>query len=398
MPKSRTRKPKNTRPKTSAQPGVYERTRTTIGLLVDRVTPEYIAWASQGEEDVAAFAAGQLGIVKAFATIVQAVSDGAPGYRFEPGPTRAFLGPFLDDVAAASEDDSAAVDDQRYVVGTLIDWLTFLEETGRWDGTAEDLVQVSEVLDEAAEALGGIVDASPRDQLPLPTEEEAADFAANAPFVRHAKALLEWAGAGREVDADGGLTPSGLTDAAALVGSKERAARLWEAMLAAELVTLDSGTARPGEGAADLGGTDGLARLEAQFLGTEIVVAACTAGAPGSDEGTAASILTTVLDRALDQEPFPLEDIASLGAGQGEDLGIEEELGAGATAQLKDLGEALLGEVRELEALGLVDTSDGMVAIPVAALDAVYDALVDEEADQGDYLDPGFEDRELDEV
>jgi hypothetical protein len=157
--------------------------------------------------------------------------------------------------------------------------------------------------------------------------------------------------------------------------------------------------ARPGEGAGDLGGTDGLGRLEAQFLGTEIVVAACTDGTPGTPDGETAAVLTTILTAAVHQQPFPLEDVASLGSGLAEDGEAqedEEELGPGAAQQLQSLSEALMRQIRELEALGLADTADGMVNVPVAALDAVYDAVVDyeEEAGDEDEFDDGFDDED----
>ncbi|GAB3272066.1 hypothetical protein GCM10027449_08320 [Sinomonas notoginsengisoli] len=380
MPKSRTRKPKNTRPGSATSLGDYERRRRSVDLMVDGLTPEYIAWASRGEDDLSAFAAGQLLVVKMFITVVTSLGKGAPSLRLDPDHVAGFLTPFLDDVAGAAEDEASAVDDQRYVVGTLIDWLSFLEETGRWQGTAQELEAVAEVLDAEAEALGGIVDSGPRADLPQPSEEEAAEFAANAPFVGHALALLDWLGPERETTPDAGLDPDALAAAAERVGSEARAARLWEAMANAELIDVTGGVARPGEGAADLGKSDGLGRLEAQFLGTEIVVAACTDGAPGTPEGETSAVLTTILAAAVRQEPFPLADVASLGEGRtepGEDLGVEEELGADASLQLKGLSEALVAQIRELEALGLVDTGDGMVNVPVAALDSVYDAVVD---------------------
>ena len=167
-------------------------------------------------------------------------------------------------------------------------------------------------------------------------------------------------------------------------------------MVAAELVMVDGGVARPGEGAADLGSADAMGRLEAQFLATELVLSVCE-DADREDTGTSvAGTLVAVLGRAVAQEPFPLEDIVSLTSNVEEDLG-EEELGPDAAEQLRSLGEALLAEVRELEALGLVDTSDGMVAVPVAALDAVYDALYGEGGaldEDEDYGDEGFDDED----
>ncbi|MDQ4489181.1 hypothetical protein RBS60_03095 [Sinomonas sp. ASV486] len=390
MPKSRTRKPKNTRPRTATPLGEYERRRRSVDLMVDRLTPDYIAWASQGEDDLSAFATGQLLVVKMFVTIVSSLGKGAPTLRLDPDQVAGFLPPFLDDVAASADPEDAAVDDQRYVVGTLVDWLSFLEETGRWEGTADELEAVAEVLDTEAEKLGGIVDASPRDGLPEATEEEAAEFAASAPFVQHARALLGWLGAGRETTPDATLSEDSLATAAEIVGSPDRARRLWEAMVNAELVDVTGGSARPGEGAADLGNSDGLGQLEAQFLGTEIVVAACTDGTPGTLEGETAAVLTTILTAAVHQEPFPLDDVVSLGADpsglnvHGDDLGVEEELGPDASQQLKGLAEGLLTEIRELEALGLLTTADGMVSVPVAALDAVYDAVVDYEGGEAD--------------
>lgn len=382
MPKSRTRKPKNTRPRSATSLGDYERRRRSVDLMVDGLTPEYISWASRGEDDLSAFAAGQLTVVKMFVTIVSSLGKGTPSLRLDPDHVAGFLPPFLEDVAAAADNEADSVDDQRYVVGTLIDWLSFLEESGRWLGTAEELEAVAEVLDAEAEALGGIVDASPRASLPQASEEEAAEFAANAPFVRHARAILDWLATGRETTRDAGLEPDALAAVAELVGSEARAARLWESMVNAELIDVTGGAARPGEGAADLGKTDGLGHLEAQFLGTEIVVAACSDGAPGTLEGETSAVLTTILAAAVHQEPFPLDDVASLGGdlgepGSDEDLGVEEELGPDASQQLKGLAEALLVQIRELEALGLLDTGDGMVNVPVAALDAVYDAVVD---------------------
>ena len=389
MPKSRTRKPKNTRPKTATAPSAVDRRHRRVSLLIDGLTPEYVAWASQGEDDVAAFAAGQLGVVKGFMTVAQTFSDGAPNLRLDPEHVRGFLRPFLDDVASMAENEDAALDDQRYVVGTLIDWLTFLEETGRWEGTAQELADISETLDAEAEALGGIVDVTPRDDLPEPSEEEAAAFASQAPFVLQAKALLEWLGTGREVD-DDGLPASVRAEAVEAIGSEDRARRLWEAMAAAELVVLDDGMARPGEGAADLGSTDGLGQLEARFLATELVVSVLS---DADRENTGTSVeqtLTTVLARAVEQEPFPLEDIVSLASDAEADPG-EVELAPDEVEKLRSLSEALLDEIRELEALGLVDTSDGMVAVPVAALDAVYDALYDDEDYDDDEDDEDFE-------
>ncbi|WP_066500747.1 hypothetical protein [Sinomonas atrocyanea] len=95
--------------------------------------------------------------------------------------------------------------------------------------------------------------------------------------------------------------------------------------------------------------------------------------------------------------------MASLGAGLAEDGEAEEdeeELGPGAAQQLQSLSEALMREIRELESLGLLDTSDGMVNVPVAALDAVYDAVVDyeEEAAGEEEFDDGFDDEADDQV
>ncbi|ASN53182.1 hypothetical protein [Sinomonas sp. R1AF57] len=400
MPKSRTRKPKNTRPKQAVAPNVVQRRARNVALLVDSVTPEYIAWATGGEPDMAAFAAQQLNVVKGFLTIIHADLATPTSFRMDPRSLETYLEPYIEDAATLAEaegaDEDEAIEDQRYVVGTLVDWLSFLEETGRWVGTAEELEDVAEQLDAQAERLGGIVDASPLAGLPEATDEESRAFATDSPFVRHARQLLEWLGEGREVDADGSLPTAALTEVAGPIGSEERALRVWQAMLAAELVELDEGSARPGEGAADLGGDDAMGHLEAQFLATEIVAAACSDGAPGTLEGETGAVLATILNAGLHQEPFPLEDVASLGTESGDDLDVEEELGPDAAERLKGLGEALLSEIRELEALGLLDTSDGMVAVPVAALDAVYDALMTEE--ELGLVDEDFEARELDET
>ncbi|WP_415855807.1 hypothetical protein, partial [Sinomonas sp. G460-2] len=194
MPKSRTRKPKGK----STNPA--DRQRRRIGVLVDALAHDYAVWAAgtaaeeepdpAAQADFTAFALGQLDSVKYFLFLLGAGDGPAASLRIDPRSVPDALDEFLD------TDD---VDDLRYLVGTLIDWVTFLEETQRWDGSAEDLAEVSELLDAEAESVGGIVDASPDMAVPRrePTEEESLAFATAAPLVLNARALLDWVGEGR---------------------------------------------------------------------------------------------------------------------------------------------------------------------------------------------------------
>lgn len=386
MPKSRTRKPKSR----STSPA--DRRQRRIDGLIDELADDYAAWAVGGAEadppsdavdsDLEAFARGQLETVKSFYVLLGGAGDRpTPGLRIDPAGVPDALDAMLD------TDD---LDDLRYYIGTLIDWVSFLEETERWEGSAADLEAVTEFLDAEAEAAGGIVDLGPEgESLPRrePTEEEALEFATSSPFVRHARALLDWVGDGRAVAADGALTPSEATEAAALIGDgaadpARRLARFWTSLRNAELIEIDDvaadddsgSTAHLGEDAPRLGTGDAFGRLEAQFLATEFIITTCDATGhhPDSQRAAVVEAMATILSRAVLEDPVPLSAV--------ENLAVDAPEGTD-PAKLQTVSVLLLDELRELAALGLVDLREGLVDVPAAALDAVYDAF---EAPDGD--------------
>ncbi|MEA5455704.1 hypothetical protein SPF06_13300 [Sinomonas sp. JGH33] len=419
MPKSRTRKPKNKNRAT----GPVERRRRRIEKLIDGLAAEYSTWAV-GElgvaedpvgEEVEAFSVGQLGVVKVFYVFLEADDRPAAGLRIDPQGVPDALDALLD------TDD---VDTLRYYIGTLIDWVTFLEETGRWEGTAPELEALTDLLDAEAEAVGGIVDASPGEPggpRREPTEEEALEFAIASPLVRHALAVLNFVGDGRAVDADGELAEADFVAMAALIGSDSadagrRLSRLWSAMVNAEIIEIegvsveggadgaaDAGdggaaalagdggagagaVARRGEDAARLGTGDAFGRLEAQFLATEFVIATCEGAGEGPQGESVGGGLAAILQRAAVDDPLELAAVESLAA--------DAPDGADPAA-LETVSVLLLDELRELAALGLADLRKGFADIPAAALDAVYDAFEapdGEGHDEDDWDDEGWAD------
>ncbi|WP_138444784.1 hypothetical protein [Sinomonas susongensis] len=386
MPKSRTRKPKSR----STNPA--DRRQRRVDGLIDSLAEDYATWAANTAEadatddearaDFMAFARGQLETVKSLYVFLGAGERPVANLRIDPRAVPDALDVLLD------TDD---VDDLRYYIGTLVDWVTFLEETGRWEGTAEDLEAVTEVLDAEAEAVGGIVDVDSEDEgVPRrePTEEEALAFATSSPLVRCARALLDWVGEGRAVASDGALPPAEAEEAAALVGKGaadpgRRLSRLWASLRHAELIEIeeadaadDSGsTARLGEDAARLGTGDGLGRLEAQFLATEFVIATCSRALYTPEGDAVEAALATLLTRAVLEEPLPLSVVEDLATDAPEDAD---------PAELQTVSIVLMDELRELAALGLVDLSAGLVDVPAAALDAVYDAFESPEDEDDD--------------
>ncbi|MDQ4503395.1 hypothetical protein [Sinomonas sp. ASV322] len=428
MPKSRTRKPKNKNRAT----GPVERRRRRIEKLIDAVAVDYSAWAAgelgaEEELEVKAFSVGQLAIVKIFYVFLDADDRPSAGLRIDPQGVPDALDALLD------TDD---VDQLRYLIGTLIDWVTFLEETERWEGTAAELEALTELLDAEAEAVGGIVDAAPGElgaPRREPTEEEALEFATASPLVRHALAVLNFVGDGRAVDADGELVGAEFIAMAALVGSdsadaRRRLSRLWRAMVNAEILEIDGGaggagagdggagaagagdgagagagdggvggagagdggvggagagdggvgqgaTARPGEDAARLGTGDVFGRLEAQFLATEFVIATCESAGEGPQGESVGGGLAAILQRAAVDDPLELAAVESLAA--------DAPDGADPAA-LEVVSVLLLDELRELAALGIVDLRKGFADVHAAALDAVYDAF---EAPDGEDFD-----------
>ena len=386
MPKSRTRKPKSR----STSPG--DRRQRRVDALIDGLADDYATWAvnsaeADGADDAArrdfmVFARGQLDIVKFLYGFLGAGERLVPNLRIDPGALPDALDGLL---------DSDDVDDLRYYIGTLVDWVSFLEETERWEGTAEDLEAVTELLDAEAEAVGGIVDIGldedgevvPRRE---PSEEEALAFATASPLVKHARALLDWVGEGRAVASDGALTPAEATEAAALVGEgsadpARRLARLWAALHHAELIEIDEtrapddsgSTARLGEDAARLGSGDALGRLEAQFLATEFIITTCSRALYTPEGDAVEAALATLLTRAVLEDPLPLTVVENLAVDAPDDAD---------PAELQTVSVVLLDELRELAALGLVDLRAGLVDVPAAALDAVYDAFESPEGDE----------------
>ncbi|KHL03940.1 hypothetical protein [Sinomonas humi] len=386
MPKSRTRKPKSR----STSPG--DRRQRRVDAFIDGLADDYAAWAANtpeadgidedGRSDFIAFARGQLDTVKLLYGLLGAGERLVPNLRIDPLALPDALDALLD------TDD---VDDLRYYIGTLVDWVSFLEETRRWEGTAEDLEAVTELLDEEAEAVGGIVDIGsgedeefvPRRE---PTEEEALAFATSSPLVRHARALLDWVGEGRAVASDGALPPAEAAEAAALIGdgaadSDRRLARLWAALRHAELIEVDDtraaddsgSTVRLGEDAARLGSGDALGRLEAQFLATEFIITTCSRALYTPEGDAVEAALATLLTRAVLEDPLPLTVVQDLAVDAPDDAD---------PAELQTVSVVLLDELRELAALGLVDLRAGLVDVPAAALDAVYDAFESPEGDE----------------
>lgn len=93
-------------------------------------------------------------------------------------------------------------------------YLGFLDATGSWTGTAEDLEVLLEnfVLSQDEEAA--------TEEAPAETvaDAEAGSADASASTVRHAVALLDWLGDGKELTATGSLRLADLAGAAAAVG------------------------------------------------------------------------------------------------------------------------------------------------------------------------------------
>ena len=92
-------------------------------------------------------------------------------------------------------------------------YLGFLDATGSWTGTAEDLEVLLEnfVLSQDEEAT---------EEAPAETvaDAEAGSAGASASTVRHAVALLDWLGDGKELTATGSLRLADIAGAAAAVG------------------------------------------------------------------------------------------------------------------------------------------------------------------------------------
>lgn len=140
------------------------------------------------------------------------------------------------------------------MISMLLAYLAFLDHTGRWSGSAEDLVHcIDDLSDYLDEDSTSAVTPDDIEFTPPSPEDEFAALVALKP-VAQLRSLLSWLGTGRQITGTGVPRPALIAELAETVGvelhpreEKARSMReipslmaLWEAATAADLIELTS--------------------------------------------------------------------------------------------------------------------------------------------------------------
>ncbi len=244
---------------------------------VDALTPAFVRWFEEGSPGSAAAALECLAEIKAVMGRYMERTAAADVTNLEPaGLSAAVSEEILATIDAAGGAAGVGVlESTKFVLDAVHAFVEFLVETGSWSGSADQLAEVLEVFDAAAEDDGGwrYVD------VPDIPERQALDAFSNLPLVQRATALLQWVGEGKPVTGTGALRLRDLEAAAACVGVTVRGAskrsesplpgssgapdhvptvrsmyevpllaRMWTALEAAELIEITTTKVVPFEG------------------------------------------------------------------------------------------------------------------------------------------------------
>ncbi|MCG2621390.1 plasmid pRiA4b ORF-3 family protein [Arthrobacter sp. I2-34] len=350
-----------------------------VARAIEALTPDFVRWF---EEDIgpAEDALTCLGLVQAISV----------DYQEEAGTTdvTAFQAGLLADMFQQIDDvDPGMVD---VVVEMFHLYIDFLHETGRWTGTDEDYEEVHAFL------LGQAGPGLPVIEIPqLDDEREVQGFAA-LPLIAHARALLDWIGAGRPVTSTGVLQLKDIEAAAASIGVAARGIRkrsaevldaagdtilaqsmrevpllypLWTALEAAGILEVRSTKVVPGEGARRfLAGSPAEQLEQCRYVTTWFLRQAVHArGLIEAWDQAAATVLVSVIVAAASPEPPLLDRVLHLA-----DNVPEEERTVAMLATLM-----LPGQLEELAGLGLL-VLDDHVRVPAVVIQCVAGAFEDE--------------------
>ncbi|HSO89970.1 MAG TPA: hypothetical protein VLR70_02355 [Arthrobacter sp.] len=371
---------------------------------VDALTPAFVRWFEEVSPGSAAAALESLVPVRAVMGRYMERTAAADVTSFEPAGLSAAV---ADEVVAAVEAAStitgaapgevSVLEITSFVIHSVGAFVEFLVETGRWSGPADQLAEVLDFLDTAADdddGGRGFIDVP---DIPV---EEALEALSRLPLIQRATALLQWIGEGKPVTATGGLRQRDIEAAAACVGVTVKGgtkgagsplpgtageadpvptvrsmydvpllADIWAALESAELITITSTKVVPSAESGDFLASETTKRLdELVFFVDQFLVAAVLNYDPAQPwEKSLSGLQASILMAASTADP-PAADFALAAP----DNALAEE-----TEMVGLLTKVAVRRMEDLAELGLL-TIDTHFRVPPALIRCIADVFDDD--------------------
>jgi len=182
---------------------------------VDALTPAFVRWFEAGSPGSAVAAIECLVPITAVMGRYMERTAAADVTRLEPAGLAAAVADEIVaiDAGGTFANEAAVQEEAGFVQDAVGAFVEFLVETGRWNGSADQLAVVRDVVDTAgADGGWGIID------VPDIPDAQALEVFSTLPLIQKATALLRWIGEGRPVTATGALRRQDIEAAAACVG------------------------------------------------------------------------------------------------------------------------------------------------------------------------------------
>ncbi|GAA3680395.1 hypothetical protein GCM10023081_18170 [Arthrobacter ginkgonis] len=332
------------------------------------LTTVFIEWYDDGSEP---------GLVDE-ARVALKVFTAALGGYFDADPAATATAYRAEVLAAALDrliNSTADVDVVDHAVRSARIFTLFLEDTGRWTGTEEDLEELYLLFDEV-ETLASELPEIPEEHIPDIEPAAQLEALAELPLVAAAGSILRWLGDGKDLDEDLMPTAEDEEDAAAALAADGAVALPVDQLLAvlevSGLVSIDaeSGQVTPTEEAADFGTEDASdeSRLAAYAaLAVAYYWIAVTAFSPELPLlQDSSELLAVVLVAGASPTPPTVEDLLASSDGVGESA---DDVVAVTHGRLLELAQAGLVDLAE------ADGASGAITIPRELVPLLAEAL-----------------------
>ncbi|GER22739.1 hypothetical protein NCCP1664_12360 [Zafaria cholistanensis] len=333
------------------------------------LTTLFIEWYDDGSEPGLAEEARVA--LKVFTAALGGYFDSDPAasataYRAE------LLAVVLDRLITSTSDDDVV----DHAVRSARIFTLFLEDTGRWTGTEEELEELYRLFDEV-ESMASDLPEIPEEHIPDIEPAAQLEVLAKLPLVAAAGSILRWLGDGKDLDEE--LMPTALDEeaAAAALAADGAAALPVDQLLAvlevSGLVSIDAETRRavPTGEAAEFGteaASDESRRAAYAALAVAYYWIAVTAFSPDLPLlQDSSELLAVVLVAAASPTPPTVEDLLASSDGVGESA---DDVVAVTHGRLLELAQAGLVDLAEADgASGPITLAPALVPLLAEALD-----------------------------
>ncbi|RAM35679.1 hypothetical protein [Arthrobacter globiformis] len=333
------------------------------GRAVDSLAPAFVRWFDDGAPGAAATALECLAAIESVMGRYMDRVAAADLTRLDPAILAEALAA---DLAATAADD----DRGEFVIAAVHGFVDFLAETDRWSGPAEQLADVTDLLN----ALLGETEEWRLVDVPVISDDDALQAFSELPLIQRTTALLQWIGDAKPVTGTGALRTKDIEAAAACVGLKARGgpkqqaglpqagnggserpvptvrsmyevpllAQVWEALARTELIKIGSTKAAPSPATAVFlaGGTPD--RLEELVFFVEQFLSASLLGYDPEQpwDVLVAATVASILLAAASADPPRRDTVLDPRTGASpEERATVEALKAAAMGQLEALAE-----------------------------------------------------------